>query len=85
MTFDKFEEADRAAMMTSTLASTNSRAKRGSSLGRPSAKRYSTMTPLPSTYPSSLRRFWKTVGVRISFDPLLAILEVEGEQNLQVL
>src|SRR5258705_3424103 len=48
--------------MTSTFASTSSRARRGSSPGRPSAKRYSTATSLPSEYPSSLIRFWKIVG-----------------------
>src|SRR5882757_895413 len=50
------------AMMTSTFASTSSRARRGSSPGRPPAKRYSTATSLPSEYLSSLIRFWKIVG-----------------------
>src|SRR5882724_6140868 len=50
------------ARMTSTFASTSSRARRGSSPGRPSAKRYSTVTSLPSEYLSSLIRFWKGVG-----------------------
>jgi hypothetical protein len=50
------------ATMTFTLASTSSRAMAGSFSGRPSAKRYSTSTSLPSEYPSSLIRFWKNVG-----------------------
>src|SRR4029453_6529816 len=57
--------------MTSTLSCTNSEARVGRRLRSPSAYRYSNEIFFPSTYPSSLRPWWRPSALFEDGDPEL--------------